>query len=111
MLDAVQSTLALVDTACTRCMHGQFWREAFERDCLAKHGLQVKFLNSERDFTSAFGHKRRGVQVRIPVSFAGHRGEVISTEMPDCNMPLLLSLSAQVASMQRQGFGSYERLE
>ena len=54
VLDAVQSTLALVDTACTRCMHGQFWREAFERDCLAKHGLQVEFLKSERDFTSAF---------------------------------------------------------
>ena len=92
-----QSTLALVDTACTRCMHGQFWREAFERECLVKHGLQVEFLNTERDFTSAFGHKRRGKQVRIPVSFGGHRGEVISTEMPDCGTPLLLSLSAQVA--------------
>ena len=97
MLDAVQSTLALVDTACTRCMHGQFWREALERDCLTKHGLQVEFLSSERDFTSASGHKLCGVQVRIPVSFAGHQGEVISTERPDCNTPLLLSLAASVA--------------
>ena len=57
----------------------------------------MEFLKSERDFTSAFGHKKRGVQVRIPVSFGGHRGEVVSTEMPDCSTPLLLSLSAQVA--------------
>ena len=92
-----ESTMALVDTACTRCMHGQFWRENFEKQCLDKHGLKVEFLQSERDFTSAFGHKKRGVQVRIPVSFGGHRGEVVSTEMPDCSTPLLLSLSAQVA--------------
>jgi hypothetical protein len=78
-------------------MHGQFWRENFEKQCLDKHGLKVEFLQSERDFTSAFGHKKRGVQVRIPVSFGGHRGEVVSTEMPDCSTPLLLSLSAQVA--------------
>ena len=69
----------------------------FEKQCLDKHGVKVDFLQSERDFTSAFGHKKRGVQVRIPVSFGGHRGEVVSTEMPDCSTPLLLSLSAQVA--------------
>ncbi len=57
------STLALVDTACTRCMHGEFWREKFEKECLAKHELKVEFLKPERDFTSAFGHKKRGVQV------------------------------------------------
>ena len=30
------------------------------------------------------------MQVWIPVSFGGHRGEVVSTEMPDCSTPVAL---------------------
>ena len=88
---------ALVDTACTRCMHRERWRRRFEEKCLKPRGLRAEVLEETRSFTSAFGHKAKGQQMRIPVAFGGYRGEVVSTEMPDCDTPLLISLATQVA--------------
>ena len=91
-------TLALVDSACTRCMHSKAWRERFEHECLWPAGLEVELLDMpKRSFKSAFGEQRSGRQVKIPIGLGGKRGEVVSTEMDDCETPLLLSISAQEA--------------
>ena len=55
--DSPPAPLALVDTACTRCMHSRRWREEFEKKCLKPWGLKVEILDGVRQFTSAFGDK------------------------------------------------------
>ncbi|CAK0870870.1 unnamed protein product [Prorocentrum cordatum] len=59
--------LAIIDTGCTRTMHGESWRAAFERKLA-----------------------RSTTAVRFPVSIGGKCGEILSCEVPgDC--PMLLS--------------------
>ena len=61
-------TMALVDSACTRCMHSRAWRERFEKECLEPAGLKVEFPDvPRRSFRSAFGEQRSGRQVKIPI--------------------------------------------
>ena len=67
-------TLALVDSACTRCMHSRAWRERFERECLWPAGLEVELLDMpRRSFKSAFGEQRSGRQVKIPIGLGKTR--------------------------------------
>ena len=89
--------LALIDTGCTRCMHGQFWREKFEEQCLRPRGLSVKDTGQRRRFTSAFGEERYGKVFEIPIGLGGHYGKIFSTETEGCDTPLLFSLASQRA--------------
>ena len=47
-----EELVALVDTACIRCMHGRRWRRRLER-LLAKAGRRVKLLAGQRNFRLA----------------------------------------------------------
>ena len=86
---------ALVDTGCTRCMHGVQWRERFEKACLKPRSLEVRSTGQRRSFSSAFGGRQDGRVIVIPVGLGGRTGFVYSTEMDNCDTPLLLSLASQ----------------
>ncbi|CAK0891172.1 unnamed protein product [Prorocentrum cordatum] len=88
---------ALIDTCCTRCMHGKYWRELFEKRCLHPRGLEIKMTDRVRSFSSAFGKRQEGRVVEIPVALGGRRGVIFSAEMEDCDTPLLVSLASQEA--------------
>ncbi|CAK0828997.1 unnamed protein product, partial [Prorocentrum cordatum] len=78
-------------------MHGKRWRELFEKRCLHPRGLEIKMTDRVRSFSSAFGKKQEGRVVEIPVALGGRRGVIFSTEMDDCDTPLLVSLASQEA--------------
>ncbi|CAK0861813.1 unnamed protein product [Prorocentrum cordatum] len=95
--DSSDVPVALIDTGCTRCMHGKRWRELFEKRCLHPRGLEIKMTDRLRSFSSAFGKRQEGRVVEIPVALGGRRGVIFSTEMEDCDTPLLVSLASQEA--------------
>ena len=93
---ADESRLALVDTACTLCMHSRTWREAFEKHL--PHGRQCEPTEKFKNFGFANGKRQAGCQVfRIPIGIAGHEGEVHSAELTQGSTPLLFSVSALAA--------------
>ena len=88
-----ESRLALVDTACTMCMHSTAWRLAFNKHLPADRQCYV--TDKRKKFTFAGGGKTPEpcpVWV-IPISFDGRDGEIHSTEVPTGTTPLLLSIS------------------
>ncbi|CAK0904737.1 unnamed protein product [Prorocentrum cordatum] len=95
--DSSDVPVALIDTGCTRCMHGKRWRELFEKRCLHPRGLEIKMTDRWRSFSSAFGKRQEGRVVEIPVALGGRHGVIFSTEMEDCDTPLLVSLASQEA--------------
>ena len=53
--NVVDKTLALVDSACTRCTHSTAWSQNFERHCLNPAAHSVEFMNTPvRKYNSAF---------------------------------------------------------
>ncbi|CAK0815738.1 unnamed protein product [Prorocentrum cordatum] len=95
--DTSDVPVALIDTGCTRCMHGKYWRELFEKRCLHPRGLEIKMTDRVRSFSSAFGKRQEGRVVEIPVALGGRRGVIFSAEMEGCDAPLLVSLASQEA--------------
>ncbi|CAK0850569.1 unnamed protein product, partial [Prorocentrum cordatum] len=83
------AVLAIIDTGCTRTMHGESWRAAFERK-LARRGLQVVKTPTSRTFRGIGGRARSTTAVRFPVGIGGKCGDILSREVPgDC--PMLFS--------------------
>ncbi|CAK0814360.1 unnamed protein product, partial [Prorocentrum cordatum] len=81
--------LAIIDTGCTRTMHGESRRAAFERK-LARRGLQVVKTPTSRTFRGVGGRARSTTAVRFPAGIGGKCGEILSCEVPgDCPMMLL----------------------
>ena len=86
-----EARLALVDTACTSCLHSRAWREAYQQTLPT--GLDCKATTNQKTFHFANGQSSDGrLQVwSIPVFLGGIRGEIHSAEMPDGTTPMLLS--------------------
>jgi hypothetical protein len=85
--------VALIDTACTLCVHSRLWREAYEKR-LPEH-LVCKKTDRMRNFSFANGSREKQVPVYIfPIGIAGYNGEVHSMEVPTAKTPLLISLPA-----------------
>ena len=88
---------ALLDTACTACMHSKAWREAYQRSL--PEGEKCSQTPHRKTFHFANGDSAENkVTVwRIPIYVGGFKGEVYSAEMPKGNTPLLLSIAAMTA--------------
>ena len=86
--------LALIDTACTACMHSMSWRLAFSRRL--PDMVKCEPLQQFKTFHFANGSSTASqIQVwKIPICLGGRPGEVHSAEVPEGNTPLLLSISA-----------------
>ena len=92
-----EARLALVDTACTSCLHSRAWREAYQQTLPT--GLECKATSNQKTFHFANGQSSDGrLQVwSIPVFLGGVRGEIHSAEMPEGTTPMLLSIPAMDA--------------
>ncbi|CAE7892515.1 KCNF1, partial [Symbiodinium sp. KB8] len=92
-----EARLALVDTACTSCLHSRAWREAYQQTLPI--GLECKATTNQKTFHFANGQSSDGrLQVwSIPVFLGGVRGEIHSAEMPEGTTPMLLSIPAMDA--------------
>ncbi len=67
--------IALIDTACTLCMHSKYWREAYEAR-LPAH-LACTKTDRTRNFSFANGSRERRVPVWIiPSGIAGEQGQL-----------------------------------
>ena len=93
-----ESTVALVDTACTSCMHSRRWRLAFEKHL--PEGWKCIKTNKTKRFHFADGSDT-GEPIDIwilPVAFpGGNAGQIYSAEVPTGTTPLLLSISCMEA--------------
>ena len=92
-----EANVAIVDTACTSCIHSKKWREAFSRGL--PRGSVCEMTPGSKTFHFANGQSSSGRLVvwRIPIFLGGQAGEIYSAEMPSGSTPLLLSISAMKA--------------
>ena len=92
-----ESRVALLDTACTACMHSQSWRLQYEK--FLPSGVECSQTPIRKTFHFANGSSSENKLVvwRIPIFLGGYRGEVHSAEVPEGNTPLLLSIAAMSA--------------
>ena len=81
--------LALLDTGCSRTMHGADWASRFEAE-LKERGLLVKKKSKIQVFRGVGGETRSEVVKAFPVSIGGVPGEIFSAETPG-SVPLLMS--------------------
>ena len=95
--DVDEGRVALLDTACTSCLHSARWRQHYEQTlpegvfCEAtKHSKLFHFANGEAS-------EGRLTVWRVPIFLQGHAGEVFSAEMEQGGTPLLLSIPAMEA--------------
>ena len=81
--------LAILDSGCTRTMHGKDWADQMEQGLLA-NGLSSAKRSKDQTFRG-IGGKIQSKHVRIfPVGICGVHGEVHSAETPG-NTPMLIS--------------------
>ena len=92
-----ESRLALLDTACTACLHSKRWRESYMRS-LPK-GVLCQQTPAKKLFHFANGASSDGKLPvwRIPIFLGNRLGEVFSAELPSGTTPLLLSIPAMSA--------------
>eukprot|EP00439_Symbiodinium_sp_Y106_P022669 s217_g2.t2 len=92
-----ESRLALLDTACTACLHSKRWRESYMRS-LPK-GVLCQQTPAKKLFHFANGASSDGKLPvwRIPIFLGSRLGEVFSAELPSGTTPLLLSIPAMSA--------------
>ena len=92
-----ESLVALIDTACTSCMHPKAWREAYSRSL--PEGFCCEATDKTKVFHFADGSST-GSNVAvwsIPIFLQNRPGTVLSAEIPTGTTPLLLSISSLVA--------------
>ena len=92
-----ESTVCLLDTACTSCMHSRAWRVAFSRHLPPSVACQMTNKTKMFHFANGSSTESRANVWKIPVVFGGRRGEVHSAEIPTGSAPLLLSVAAMEA--------------
>ena len=92
-----ESLVALIDTACTSCMHSKAWREAYSRSL--PEGFHCEATDKTKVFHFADGSSTgSNVAVwNIPIFLLNRPGAVLSAEIPTGTTPLLLSISSLVA--------------
>lgn len=82
--------LAILDSGCSRTMHGEAWSEAFENE-LKKIGISVKSRNKTQTFKGVGGQTESTVVKMFPFGIGGEEhGYIHSAETPG-NTPMLIS--------------------
>ena len=81
--------LAILDSGCTRTMHGSVWAERFEAE-LKSRGLAFHSLSKKQIFKGVGGQIQSDVVKVYPIGLAKVHGEMCSSEAPGA-LPLLLS--------------------
>eukprot|EP00435_Cladocopium_sp_Y103_P001908 s5242_g1.t1 len=92
-----EGRMALVDTACTSCMHSRSWRLAYEKTL--PEGFQCEKTGRTKLFHFADGSST-GTHIhlwKIPLFMGDRPGEVYSAEVETGTTPLLLSIPALIA--------------
>ena len=89
--------VALLDTACTACMHSKAWRVQYEKSLPPDAQCQPTPLRKTFHFANGASSADKLVVWKIPIFLGGFRGEVHSAEVPEGNTPLLLSIAAMSA--------------
>ena len=92
-----EGRMALVDTACTSCMHSKAWRIAYSKTL--PEGYQCERTERTKLFHFADG-SNTGSTIhlwRIPLFMGDRPGEVFSAEVETGTTPLLLSIPALIA--------------
>ena len=92
----IEARVALLDTACTACLHSKKWRQACS--LTLPPGYQCTATSSKKTFHFANGDSEsRMVVWRIPIFLQGVAGEVHSAELDTGATPLLFPIPAMQA--------------
>lgn len=85
-----EGSMALIDTACTACMHSRSWREQYQPTL--PEGLECSPTPYTVPLCQWSFNRGSGSSLE-----KGYRGEVFSAEVPSGHTPLLLSISSMAA--------------
>ena len=87
-----ESLVALLDTACTSCIHSRRWREAYSRSLPAGAICEMTPARKHFHFANGQSTEQKLIVWKIPIYLGGCRGEVHSAEVDTGTTPLLLSI-------------------
>eukprot|EP00435_Cladocopium_sp_Y103_P035729 s1670_g9.t1 len=81
--------LAILDSGCTRTMHGRLWAERFEEK-LKEQGKRPKIQRKKQIFRGVGGQTQSECVKAFPITLGGVPGEIFSAET-EGSVPLLIS--------------------
>ena len=76
-----ESAVALLDTACTSCIHSRRWRLSYAKDLPAEHECSVTPGKKHFHFANRDSTAEKLSVWRIPIFLGGRLGEVYSAEV------------------------------
>ena len=89
-----EGRVALLDTACTSCLHSRLWRERYSQTLLAGTKCEETAIRKSFHFANGASTDDKLVVWRVPIYLGGLAGEVFSAEVEQGSTPLLLSIPA-----------------
>ena len=92
-----ESHVALVDTACTSCMHSRKWREEYSKSLPEGYACEKTEKFKVFHFADGSSTSHKVAVWKIPIFLGNRPGQVQSAEVDTGTTPLLLSIAALVA--------------
>ena len=92
-----EAKVALIDTACTSCMHSKAWRVAYSRFLPDGHQCVQTERTKVFHFADGSSSSKALSGWEIPIFLGGKLGSVFSAEVESGSTPLLLSIASLAA--------------
>ncbi|CAE7814668.1 GIP [Symbiodinium sp. CCMP2456] len=89
-----EAKVALLDTACTSCLHSRSWREMYSQTLPTGTRCEETATRKSFHFANGASTNDKLVVWRVPIYLGGLAGEVFSAEVNQGSTPLLLSIPA-----------------
>ena len=97
---------AVLDSGCANSVTGEYWFKEYEKRLSKEDQEDIRIASSDEYFTFGDGKKVKSMRkVTFPCWFGGVRG-LLTVDVVDCNIPLLMSRKAMSRAKMRIDFGN-----
>ena len=97
---------AVLDSGCANSVTGENWFKEYEKQLSETDAKAIRIAPSDEFFTFGDGKKVKSMRkVTFPCWFGGKRG-LLTVDIVDCNIPLLMSRKAMSRAKMRIDFGN-----
>ena len=97
---------AVLDSGCANSVTGEYWFKEYEKRLSKEDQEAIRIAPSDEYFTFGDGKKVKSMRkVTFPCWFGGERG-LLTVDVVDCNIPLLMSRKAMSRAKMRIDFGN-----
>ena len=97
---------AVLDSGCANSVTGEYWFKEYEKRLSKEDQEAIRIAPSDEYFPFGDGKKVKSMRkVTFPCWFGGERG-LLTVDVVDCNIPLLMSRKAMSRAKMRIDFGN-----